>query len=165
PSPPPRPSSRSGRAPSRRPSRRWGCCRAGEAPRPGTSLRRTRPVVAPSPTRTATRRAPRAPRPCTPATPATRPTWTVTATASAASSRRRPGNSLGSFPEPARDQDLLEQVGTVGDQPVDPQVDQLLHLGRVVDGPHVHLLAEGGRGGEGRVGDDRHAALSDGLLQ
>ena len=39
----------------------------------------------------------------------------------------------------APDEDLLEHVGAVGDQPVDPEVEQVLHLRRLVDGPDVDM--------------------------
>ena len=39
---------------------------------------------------------------------------------------------------PRADEHLAQQVGAVGDQPVDPEVEQLVHLAGLVDGPHVH---------------------------
>ena len=41
------------------------------------------------------------------------------------------------------DEDLAEHLDVVGHDPVGTQIQQTAHLGPVVDGPHVHVEAEG----------------------
>src|SRR3954447_19152645 len=58
------------------------------------------------------------------------------------SARRWPSGSSGTNPAAARDQDVLQYVRAVGDDAVDPQIEQPIDLGCVVDRPHMNLLAQ-----------------------
>ena len=42
---------------------------------------------------------------------------------------------------PRLDEDVLQHVDAVADETVDAEVEQPMHLGGIVDGPHVDLLA------------------------
>ena len=72
--------------------------------------------------------------------------------------RCRPRSGWSSWVVPplaAPGEHLLEHVGPVGDQAVDAEVEQLVHLRRLVDGPDVHVGAGGVRAAYERTGDDR----------
>jgi hypothetical protein len=45
---------------------------------------------------------------------------------------------LRTWPQSARQQDLAQRGGPVGHDPVDPEVKQSMHLGGIVDGPHIY---------------------------
>ena len=64
-----------------------------------------------------------------------------------------------SRPLASPDQHLLEDRWPVGHDPVHPQVQQATHLGRVVDGPHVHRQPATVGGGHEPAVDDGGPAL------
>ena len=60
---------------------------------------------------------------------------------------------------------VLEHVGAIGDQAVDAEVEQLVHLRRLVDGPDVDVGAGGVGAAYERPGDDRERSAAVGDLQ
>jgi hypothetical protein len=63
---------------------------------------------------------------------------------------------------PALDDHVAQDVRAVVDDPVDAEVEQAAHVGRVVDGPH--LSARAVRRRDGRRGDAGDAAVVLGEL-
>ena len=55
-------------------------------------------------------------------------------------------------------QDLLEEVGAIGDDAVDLDVEQSVHLDRVVDRPHMNLEPRGMGAGDQPAIDDADPA-------
>src|SRR5690606_16857437 len=67
-------------------------------------------------------------------------------------------------PKFSLDQHRLEHGQFVRHEPIDAEVDQAVHFGRIVDGPDMHLKAEFMGTGYERPVDEAYAPLMDGKL-
>ena len=66
---------------------------------------------------------------------------------------------------PPGHEDVPQQVGAIGDQSVDPEVEQVVHLVGLVDGPHVHVETCGVRTSYEGGRDDGEPSAPVGHLQ